>query len=467
LLLRDKQGVEEWKHVRPLTIRDGWESRSSIGISPAQELKLLDGESPVRKESAAGRASPAFQGGDRVIAVDGQALDEQLELEAYLAHHPDRPIVIRVERAGKDTSPQTLDITVPPQKLRDIGLVMQYGPISAVRPDSPADRAGIQPGDRLVAVQGQPLVDAMLLPAMLQPYYGQEVEIDVERPGQMGPLAVRVLLDPPVSDDWLAPFGFQMASSALGVSYDVYRQVKEVVPQSPAASAGFRPGDVITALEIAWAEVQPGRKPLPSHAELKLDDQQYTWPACFVGIQQVDSDEVLKLTYERAGKSTTVALKPVEIDAFLAERGLHFQYKSQIHQEKHLGQAILLGLRQTREDAFRVVGILRKLITGRVPLANLGGFGSIAYVAGNEANQGTARLLIFLTLLSANLAVLNFLPIPALDGGHMMFLLYEGVFRRPVSERIQFALTFAGVACLLGLMIFVNAMDIKRFIGMF
>ena len=65
--------------------------------------------------------------------------------------------------------------------------------------------------------------------------------------------------------------------------------------------------------------------------------------------------------------------------------------------------------------------------------------------------------------VSLTLAVMNLLPIPALDGGHMMFLLYEGIFRKPVNERLQVALTVTGVACLLGLMIFVNAMDVRRF----
>jgi len=59
--------------------------------------------------------------------------------------------------------------------------------------------------------------------------------------------------------------------------------------------------------------------------------------------------------------------------------------------------------------------------------------------------------------------VLNFLPIPALDGGHMVFLLAEGVRGKPVDERTQVALTLAGVACLLGLMIFVFALDFDRF----
>ena len=68
---------------------------------------------------------------------------------------------------------------------------------------------------------------------------------------------------------------------------------------------------------------------------------------------------------------------------------------------------------------------------------------------------------------SANLAVVNFLPIPVLDGGHMMFLLYEGIFRRPVNEAWQIRLSLLGFAFLLCLMAFVISLDIARFTGMF
>ena len=67
-----------------------------------------------------------------------------------------------------------------------------------------------------------------------------------------------------------------------------------------------------------------------------------------------------------------------------------------------------------------------------------------------------------LTLLSANLAILNFLPIPALDGGHIMFLTAEAVTGKPVDERLQGTLTLIGVVCLVGLMVFVFANDIGR-----
>ena len=75
---------------------------------------------------------------------------------------------------------------------------------------------------------------------------------------------------------------------------------------------------------------------------------------------------------------------------------------------------------------------------------------------------GTARLLLFLTFLSANLAILNFLPIPALDGGHIMFLTAEAVTGKPVDERLQNTLTLIGVVCLLALMVLVFRNDIGR-----
>ena len=82
-----------------------------------------------------------------------------------------------------------------------------------------------------------------------------------------------------------------------------------------------------------------------------------------------------------------------------------------------------------------------------------------------EASEGIPRLLSFLTLLSANLAVLNFLPIPVLDGGHMVFLLYELVFGKPANERVAFGMTLVGLSFILGLMVFVIGLDIYRITG--
>jgi regulator of sigma E protease len=97
----------------------------------------------------------------------------------------------------------------------------------------------------------------------------------------------------------------------------------------------------------------------------------------------------------------------------------------------------------------------------------LGGPITIATAAGYEASEGMAQLFIFLTLLSANLAVLNFLPIPALDGGHMVFLAAEGIRGKPVDERLQVMLTVIGVVFLLGLIVILSIKDVGSLLQLF
>ena len=75
-------------------------------------------------------------------------------------------------------------------------------------------------------------------------------------------------------------------------------------------------------------------------------------------------------------------------------------------------------------------------------------------------DRGLGRLLLFLTMLSANLAVINFLPIPVLDGGHMVFLLYELIRGKPPSEHVVGILSYVGLVLLLSLMLFVFGLDL-------
>ena len=102
-----------------------------------------------------------------------------------------------------------------------------------------------------------------------------------------------------------------------------------------------------------------------------------------------------------------------------------------------------------------VVKVVRQVTTGGIPVTQLGGPGTSAVAATAEARQGTSRLLLFLTLLSATQAIVNFLPIPFLDGGHMVFLLYEGIRGKPPNEKVFMTLTLVGFAFILGLMLFV------------
>ena len=148
-------------------------------------------------------------------------------------------------------------------------------------------------------------------------------------------------------------------------------------------------------------------------------------------------------------------------------RGIYIQNTEFHYISKTWNDAFQLGALRTWDDMGRVGSFLKKLVQGKLSVKNLGGPGTIALAATSEASAGTSRLLLFLTLLSANLAIVNFLPIPILDGGHMLFLAYEGIFRRPVSERAQTVLSFAGLIFILGLMLFVIFMDATRIVDLF
>jgi regulator of sigma E protease len=177
-------------------------------------------------------------------------------------------------------------------------------------------------------------------------------------------------------------------------------------------------------------------------------------------------DTQVQLTWLRSTERKTAALKIVDSkNHYDEQRGLSFYGAKRIRRADNWSSALALGFRETTDRLREVLRVLTSLVTRRLSPTNLSGPAGIIYAAGSFASEGVPMLLIFLTLLSANLAVLNFLPIPALDGGHMLFLAAEWIRGKPVDEKLQIRLTIAGVLCLLSLMVFATMMDIGRFLG--
>ena len=127
-------------------------------------------------------------------------------------------------------------------------------------------------------------------------------------------------------------------------------------------------------------------------------------------------------------------------------------------------QAFVQGFVRTYElSKMMVIGVV-KLIKGDISKDNLGGPIMIAQMAGDQAKKGVASLLEFIALISINLGILNFLPIPVLDGGHLLFFIIEAVTGRPVSVKIREIAQQAGIVILVLLMVFAFYNDIMRFI---
>ena len=105
------------------------------------------------------------------------------------------------------------------------------------------------------------------------------------------------------------------------------------------------------------------------------------------------------------------------------------------------------------------------LVTGKESPRSLGGPVFIAQVAGESARTGFSALIGFMAFLSINLAILNLLPIPALDGGHLVYLIIEGIIRRPIPLKVKMFIQQVGLALILALMLFVIYNDIVRTLG--
>jgi regulator of sigma E protease len=259
------------------------------------------------------------------------------------------------------------------------------------------------------------------------------------------------------------PPGAPVASNAVGVAYSLENKVLAVEPGSTAADAGVAARDQLLSAKIVYPkDKKSGDAPDPDVVEL---GDETSWPAVVDAAQFAPEGTYVEVQIKREGSKDPVTVKLVakETDVLIAQRGLEFQPIFRTRQAESLAEAVRLGFDETTDALLMVFRFLQKL-GGQVPLKMLGGPGTIAVAAGHHASEGLSSLLIFLTMLSANLAVINFLPIPLLDGGHMAFLAYEGVRGRPANERVVLAMHMAGFAFIISLMVFVIGLDIQRWI---
>jgi len=461
----------------------------SIGVYPSPTTTKLAPEDHVMDHLPGGRTKVPFHAGDEVVAlvVDGKRhpIKYYEEMRAVLAQYPGQTLTFVVRRAeektqsdasadqGKTVRFRELEIEVAPNPLRQLGIVMPVGPITAIQKRSPAVKAGFKVGDVIKRVNGKEVgkliqtedgpmvIGALTLPQYVQQLAETEIRVEVLRDGKPVPIDVTPRM-PQTYESQRIP-GAPMGIEALGVAYSVPNTVELVVPGSPASEQGLKAGDrLMSAKFLATTKEQKRQQKklgLPRKA-VELDGHQ-NWLSLDSEIQFAPPDMKLQIEYKRDGKLATADLLPVASDRWYnAARGFRFCTKEGTHVAGSFGEAVRLGFRETKDSMLHVFLFLRKLMTGEMSLTSLGGPGTIAVVAGSEAQAGIARLLVFLTLLSANLAIINFLPIPVLDGGHMLFLTYEGVVGRPVDELWAMRLTVAGLVFILGLMVFVIGLDV-------
>ncbi len=428
----------------------------TVGITSPYSL-TLPAELAVGLPGAAGRTEPPLAPGDTISAVDGRPVSSYAELLAALAAAEDAAVTLTVERKEKgEATPKSVAITLPPQPRRGLGLAMEAGPVKAVQHDSPAAAAGLRIGDRLLAVDGVPAGDPLTLDDRLRGRVGTPVKVVVERAGVDEELTVT-----PRGVTWIdeARMRSTPASvSTLGLAVPVGTAVAAVEPGGPADRAGIVAGDRVRRV----AFIEPGDATKEGPQGTDLADDASDWPSVSSAVQSLAPGAVVRLVVESAaGERRELDLEPVDMaGGFDLDRGLVFAPVYRTVRAGSIGGAFKRGLALVADDLSMVYRFLHKLTSNQISPRLLGGPIEIAKQAGKSAEEGFSRLLLFLTMLSANLAVVNFLPIPVLDGGHMVFLVYEWLRGKPPSEGIVVALSYLGLILILSLMLFVFGLDL-------
>ncbi len=432
----------------------------TIGVTSPFSL-TLPADISAGLPGAAARAEPPLVGGDTIRSVDGVTVETYAELISELSRKRDQPVTLSVERkpAGKAgaAAAEMLAVVLPPQPRRTTGMIMTAGPVKAVQEGSPAAVADIQPGDRILAIDGEPAGDPLSLDDRLALLAGTTVRLTLAHDGEADREVTVVPREVTWRDDETTGLACPQSIPTLGLALVVDAVVAEVTADSPAAAAGIRPGDQIEEANFIESEADDE----PAQDGIPLADEA-NWPAVAAMLQRLPEEVRLQVRITpAAGESRDLTLTPgLAENSFVIDRGLVFEPVYRMVKAGSIAGAVRRGVRKAGEDLSLVYSFLGKLTSNAISPRLLGGPIEIAKQAGKSAEEGFGRLLLFLTMLSANLAVVNFLPIPVLDGGHMVFLLYELVRGKPPSENVVAGLSYLGLALILTLMMFVFGLDL-------
>jgi regulator of sigma E protease len=512
----DSRAQDLW--IEPRNDSEKGDKKFVIGLVPPDSTQLLPkryaaGElkSPSRPDSAAAQASPPFEFGDHIIATtdpENPTTIKELRDDPRFPNHGRRDFfelmerfqqlagksfIVRVQRAnGKDVA----DITLPPTFYQTLGVRMQMGHITGRRDGSPADKAGIlinrkndsgsllhgdliqkvqiQEADGTTTTYDEKNLDPERLPFQLRQWAERQekakvaepwhVTLTVARDKDVGEAAQRLeskTLELTWDNSWrfdrMQPMGLSspQAIPELGLAYQIKPIVAEVFPD-PVQDNPLRVGDAIKEIRTYFLEPKGANTKVP----LKEEGEQWARVASFL---QMPGIEKVVLKVWRNQQLEDVTVYPAQDKTWpTAENGLVFMQDMRRQKAANTVEAVSLGFSDTWDSMKQVFQNLRGMIIGTISPENLGGPVTIARVAYRVAGMDFWEFVFFLGLISVNLAVINFLPIPVLDGGHMVFLLYEKVRGKPASEGVRIGATYAGLALILCLMVFVLYLDISR-----
>lgn len=307
--------------------------------------------------------------------------------------------------------------------------------ISSVEPGSLAAEAGFQPGDVVIEAAGDPVesLEELLMAVGLNP--GTETTFVVRRGDERVELRAVPGAEPMENvAERIFGFGLDFAAPRVGT----------VVPDSAAEAAGLRTGDVILAANGA-----------------SIGD--------FGDIRDIlakAGDAEIALQVERDGETLVIPVTP-KLAPGGEGRPARYQLGVDVRERVRLGpiDALQAGVAETWAVSKAMLAGIGQIVSGQRGTEEIGGPIRIAEMSGDAVQSGVGAILGMAVLLSINLGLLNLLPVPLLDGGHLMFYAAEAVRGRPLGPRAQEFGFGVGIALVLSLMVFATYNDVARLLA--
>jgi regulator of sigma E protease len=303
--------------------------------------------------------------------------------------------------------------------------------VGYVVPESEAAKGGFLRGDCIVRINGSEVLNWNDTGAPLVEGAGQPILFTLERDGRRETLT----LNP--------ENGGLEGLQVIGLLPEQDAVIGTLSPGMPASAAGLREGDRIVAIDD---------QPIVSWYELK-------------GAIQRAAGGSVEVTVERAGEQLSVVVEPRQVDGTGDYLIGVSPTQATTFKRFPLGEAFSRGVDRSAELISLTLVFIQKLFSGHVSTSNIGGPITVVQIAGQAAQTDFSSILSVLAFLSIQLGILNLLPIPILDGGHLFFYSFELVFRRPLSLRAREWAQQLGLILLVLLMALAFYNDIVRILG--